>query len=105
MTILEQLKQGRVKLGLTQKDMMMRVGMSRQQYQHIESDGNPRLATLELLAKGINCELMLIPKSKYLEVQQLLDRYEALDQSSPHRQGDSDLQVSELADDPWKGLL
>ena len=105
MTLLEQLKRARVKLGLKQKDMMMRVGMSRQQYQHIESDGNPRLATLELLAKGLNCELMLIPKSKCLEVQQILDRDEALDQTSFNRQGDSDLQVNELADDPSKGLL
>jgi hypothetical protein len=44
--------------------MMLCVGMSRQQYQRRESKGNLRLDTLELLTKGLNTELMLIPKDK-----------------------------------------
>ena len=52
--LLEQLKKRRQQLGLKQCDMMMRVGMSRQQYQRLESKGNPRLDTLELVAEGLN---------------------------------------------------
>ena len=63
-TLLQQLKKRRLDLGLKQNDMMLRVGVSRQQYQRLESKGNPRLDTLELIAKGLNSELMLIPKEK-----------------------------------------
>ena len=40
-TLLEQLKDRRIALGMKQHDMNMRAGMSRQQYQQIESRGNP----------------------------------------------------------------
>jgi len=53
-TLLQQLKKRRLDLGLKQNDMMLRVGVSRQQYQRLESKGNPRLDTLELIAKGLN---------------------------------------------------
>lgn len=49
---------------LKQHDMMLRVGISRQQYQRLESKGNPRLETLELIAKGLKSELLLIPQEK-----------------------------------------
>lgn len=62
--LLQQLKDRRLGLGLKQNDMMPRVGVSRQQYQRLESKGNPRLATLELIAKGLNSEIMLIPREK-----------------------------------------
>ena len=84
---------------------MLRVGMSRQQYQHIESGGNPRLTTLELLAKGLNHELMLIPKSKLTDVQQLLERNDEPGHTSTKRQETTESQRNELADDPWKELL
>lgn len=61
-SLLQQIKKRRLALGLKQNDMMLRVGISRQQYQRLESKGNPRLDTLELIAKGLNSELMLIPK-------------------------------------------
>ena len=38
--------------------------MSRQQYQRLESKGNPRLDTLELIANGLNSELLLVPNEK-----------------------------------------
>ena len=63
-SLLEQLKERRLALGLKKTDMLLRVGVSRQQYQRLESKGNPRLDTLELIAKGFNSELMLIPKEK-----------------------------------------
>ncbi|WP_211343606.1 helix-turn-helix transcriptional regulator [Neptunomonas concharum] len=40
-SMLYQIKQRRVELCLKQNDMMLRVGVSRQQYQHLESKGNP----------------------------------------------------------------
>lgn len=68
----EQLKQRRKALGIKQEDMELRVGMSRQQYQRLESKGNPSLSTLELLAKGLKMELMLIPQEKLREVEDFL---------------------------------
>ena len=68
----EQLKQRRKELGLKQEDMMLRVGMSRQQYQRLESRGNPRLDTLELVAKGLKMEVMLIPQENLRDVQEFL---------------------------------
>ena len=70
--IKEQLKERRKALGLKQEDMELRVGMSRQQYQRLESKGNPSLSTLELVAKGLKMELMLIPQEKLRDVQDFL---------------------------------
>lgn len=64
MPLLDQIKKRRITLGFKQSDMEMRVGMSRQQYQRLEASGNPRLNTLELVAKGLNSEIMLIPQEK-----------------------------------------
>lgn len=71
--IIKQLKKRRLELGLKQKDMLLRIGFSRQQYQHLESKGNPRLHTLELIAKGLNSELMLIPNEKISAVNAILE--------------------------------
>lgn len=72
-TLLLQLKERRLYLGLKQNDMVMRIGVSRQQYQRLESKGNPRLETLELIAKGINSEVLLIPKEKLSAVLTILE--------------------------------
>lgn len=97
-TVLEQLKKRRRDLGLKQKDMMLRVGVSRQQYQRLESMGNPRLDTLELIAKGLKSELMLIPQEKLAAVKAVLS----------HNDGDyrnEERRETTIADDPWKGIL
>lgn len=94
-SLLSQIKSRRKALGLKQSDMMLRVGMSRQQFQRLEAQGNPRLNTLELIALGLNCELMLIPKDKARAVRR------ALDSSQP----DEASQVGGLNEDPWRGLL
>ncbi|MBL4868729.1 MAG: helix-turn-helix transcriptional regulator, partial [Pseudomonadales bacterium] len=60
----EELKKRRKELGLKQEDMLLRVGMARQQYQRLESNGNPRLDNLQLVAMGLKMELMLIPQEK-----------------------------------------
>ena len=90
--IVKQLKKRRLELGFKQKDMMLRIGLSRQQYQHLESKGNPRLNTLELIAKGLNSELMLIPKEKVTAVNAVLERTK-------------DEQNKNLLEDPWQNLL
>ena len=97
-TLLMQVKKRRLELGLKQHDMYMRAGLSRQQYQHIESKGNPRLNTLVLVALGLNSELMLIPKEKREAVMQLLlEPQDGLNRSALDNQN--------LVENPWQGLL
>lgn len=94
MNLLEQIKQRRIALKLKQKDMQMRIGVSRQQYQQIESKGNPRLDTLVLIAKGLNSELMLIPNEKKRQILAILNEDQAIKDD-----------IQRLIDDPWQGLL
>jgi transcriptional regulator with XRE-family HTH domain len=105
-SLLKQLKKRRLKLGLKQKDMMMRIGVSRQQYQRLESKGNPRLDTLELIAKGLNNELMLIPKEKVRAVIAVLESAEPdlVSGQKPSKQA-MDNKRKILSDDPWQNIL
>lgn len=100
-SLLQQFKKRRLKLGLKQNDMMLRVGISRQQYQHLESKGNPRLDTLELIAKGLNSELVLIPKEKISAVQAVLES----EISHQLLKKPEDKQKKDLSEDPWQDLL
>ncbi len=101
-SLLQQLKQRRLSLGLKQNDMMLRAGVSRQQYQRLESKGNPRLETLELIAKGLNSELVLVPKEKLVEVSAILDTTAAeSDQTSKTKKTGA----TNLPEDPWQDLL
>lgn len=101
-SLLEQIKKRRLTLALKQHDMMLRVGISRQQYQRLESKGNPRLDTLELVAKGLKSELLLIPQEKLNAVLVAL----ADDTTAPNESSQSAIAPSgSLADDPWQGLL
>ncbi len=108
-SLLQQVKKRRLALGLKQNDMMMRVGISRQQYQRLESKGNPRLDTLELIAKGLNSELLLIPKEKLNAVRTVLESEQFTGSSQDREHGSStqikDQQKKSLADDPWQDLL
>lgn len=107
-SILHQIKQRRLTLGLKQNDMMLRVGVSRQQYQRLESKGNPRLDTLVLIAKGLNSELMLIPKEKLGAVMALLEQESSepgkANVSQAKKTAREDAKKS-LSDDPWQDLL
>ena len=99
--LLQQIKKRRLTLGLKQVDMMMRIGVSRQQYQRLESKGNPRLDTLELIVKGLNSELMLIPKEKVRAVMAVLESVE-----SELSQGQKAMDNKKsLPDDPWQNML
>lgn len=98
-SLLEQIKKRRKALALKQHDMLLRVGISRQQYQRLESRGNPRLDTLELVAKGLRSELLLVPQEKLNAVLDVLtDDSTASSMPAP-------VKSKSLADDPWQGLL
>ena len=75
-----------------------------QQYQRLEAKGNPRLDTLELIAKGLNSDVMLIPKEKLNAVLAVLES-DGNNTSLPHKQPDHSDEQKQLSDDPWKGLL
>ena len=94
-SLLQQIKKRRLELGFRQEDMQGRVGIMRQVYQRLESKGNPRLATLELVAIGLNSELMLIPVDKINAVKALLEKVDG-SQIEP---------VNNVEDDPWKDIL
>ena len=98
-SLLCQIKKRRLALGFKQADMMLRIGISRQQYQHLESKGNPRLNTLDLIAKGLNSEIMLIPKEKLNAV------YALLENNDSDLSGNTRDKQKKLSDDPWQGLL
>lgn len=101
-SLLEQIKKRRIALALKQHDMLLRVGISRQQYQRLESRGNPRLDTLELIARGLKSELLLIPQEKLNAVLAVL-----ADDSSASNEPDQSTkdEKKSLTDDPWQGLL
>lgn len=101
-SLLEQIKKRRIALKLKQHDMMLRVGISRQQYQRLESKGNPRLDTLELIAKGLKSELLLIPQEKLNAVLAVLT--DDTTASNEPNQSAKEKNKS-LSDDPWQGLL
>lgn len=98
------LKKRRKALGLKQEDMMLRVGMSRQQYQRLESKGNPRLDTLELVAKGLKMEVMLIPQEKLRDVQDILAGKKGMGGGATLTARGSVTRPSP-EDDPWADLL
>lgn len=79
---------------------MLRVGVSRQQYQRLESKGNPRLDTLELIAKGLSSDLILNPKEKLNAVLAVLENTES-DQNLKNQNKEQ----KNLSDDPWQDLL
>lgn len=97
MKLTPQIKARRLQLGLQQKDMKLRIGMNQQQYQRIEAGGNPRLETLELIAEGLDAELMLIPKDKIRAVKAML----AAEGSKRNAVSRKD----ETNEDPWSDLL
>lgn len=103
-TLLQQIKNRRIALQLKQHDMMLRVGMSRQQYQRLESQGNPRLDTLELIARGLKSELVLVPVERMSEVQAILTKAEKSGSRSTAPATSPELGTS-LVDDPWQNLL
>lgn len=100
--IRDQIKKRRKELGLRQTDMMLQVGMSRQQYQRLEARGNPRLDTLELVAKGLRMEVLLIPQEKLRAVRDILEGRTDAGSGVGINTG---LSTDPPPYDPWEGLL
>jgi transcriptional regulator with XRE-family HTH domain len=96
--LLNQIKNRRVQLKVKQSDMLQRTGLSRQQYQFLEKHGNPTLQTLEVIALGLNSEIMLIPKDKIHLVQAILK------EDIPTQEEDR-LALQEMINNPWKDLF
>ena len=71
----------RRKLSLNQKDMLMKIGMSQQQYQRIEAGGDTRVSTLLRILEGVGLELMLVPNDRVQQIKTVL-------QSSKHGSDD-----------------
>jgi transcriptional regulator with XRE-family HTH domain len=94
--ILEQLQKRRLDLGLKIQDMVLRSGLSRQQYGKIEAGGNPRLDTLDQIAEGLDSVVMVIPKDKVSQVQKLLASGAA--PVTPESADNSDVE------NPWEDL-
>ncbi|MCY4263181.1 MAG: helix-turn-helix transcriptional regulator [Candidatus Dadabacteria bacterium] len=99
--ILNQIKNRRKYLSFKQKDMMLRIGMSKQQYQRLESRGNPRLHTLELIAKGLRMEVLLIPQEKLRAIRDILEGRTSTAEIEVY----GGPNVEPPHDDPWEGLL
>ena len=101
----EQLKARRKALGLKQEDMELRVGMSRQQDQRLESKGYPRLDTLELVAKGLKLDVMLIPREKRRDVEDLLSGKRQMGSGLQLTVDGATLPYDRPEEDPWGDLL
>ncbi len=66
--LMQQLKLARKIQGLSQKDMLMRIGMSQQQYQRTESAADMRMSTLLRMAEGLGLTLLLVPNTDVKKV-------------------------------------
>ena len=66
--VMQQLKLARQAQGLSQQDMLMRIGMSQQQYQRAESASDIRMSTLLRIAEGLGLTLLLVPNADVKKV-------------------------------------
>jgi len=111
MNLAKQMKDRRKQLSLQQKDMKLRIGMEQQQYSRIEAGGNANLKNLELIAEGLDSELVLIPKEALHQVRALLEStyldktFSLADvHSAVGENQNSQYQVNKI-DDPWEDIL
>ncbi|CAI0953282.1 helix-turn-helix domain-containing protein [Serratia quinivorans] len=68
------LKEKRAELGWNQKDFLMKIGMTQQQYQRIESGSDMRMSTLLRILMAMDLECVIVPKNKVCEVELLLQK-------------------------------
>lgn len=68
----DELRKQRKSLSMSQKDMLMKIGMSQQQYQRIEAGGDLRVSTLMRVLEGMELELMLAPSDRVGEMERVL---------------------------------
>lgn len=75
-TIYQRIKKRRLDLKLTQSDLKKLIDMEQTQYQKIEAGGNPRLHTLQRIAKALKLNIVLVPNEKMNLVRPLLESIE-----------------------------
>ena len=62
----------RRELGLNQSDMLMKIGMSQQQYQRVEAGHDIRVSTLLRILEGMELELLIVPRDQVRRLESLL---------------------------------
>ncbi len=68
------LKEKRAELGWNQKDFLMKIGMTQQQYQRIESGSDMRMSTLLRILAAMDLEYLIVPKKNVHDVELLLQK-------------------------------
>ncbi|WP_137919599.1 helix-turn-helix transcriptional regulator [Hydrogenophaga sp. 2FB] len=68
MSIVQNLESTRKAASLTQDELAQRAGVSRMTVSRIEAGMDPRLSTLQELARAMGMELMLVPRALQSEV-------------------------------------
>lgn len=72
-SILDGLAQARKAAGLSQAELAHRAGLSRMAVQKVESGAtDPRLSTLQVMARALGMELMLVPADIRPELEQFV---------------------------------
>ena len=88
-------------LGLKQSDMLMKIGMSQQQYQRVETGHDVRVSTLLRVLEGIGLELLIVPRE---QVRQLENRLSAGGYGHDIMSADTEWQ-DEIRESSWSSLL
>ncbi|AUU09734.1 helix-turn-helix domain-containing protein [Serratia marcescens] len=68
------LKEKRIELGWSQKDFLMKIGMTQQQYQRIETGSDMRVSTLLRILAAMDLEYVIVPKKPARDVECLLQQ-------------------------------
>ncbi|MCV0437945.1 MAG: helix-turn-helix domain-containing protein [Hydrogenophaga sp.] len=72
MSIVQDIESARKAASLTQEGLAQRAGVSRMTVSRIEAGMDPRLSTLQELARAMGMELMLVPRALRPEVEGFL---------------------------------
>ena len=91
----------RRELGLKQADMLMKIGMSQQQYQRVEAGHDMRVSTLLRVLEGMGLELLIAPREQVRRMENLAHSYGHERDTAP-----ADLEWrDEVRDSSWSSLL
>lgn len=71
-SIVQDVENARKAASLTQDELAQRAGVSRMTVSRIEAGMDPRLSTLQELARAMGMELMLVPRALRAEVEGFL---------------------------------
>lgn len=74
------LKQRRRELNWSQKDLLLAIGMTQQQYQRLESGSDMRFSTLLKVLEAMGLECVIVPRTQAKEIA-TLEQKQTKDQS------------------------